>query len=635
MVGRAMSDDVPTAPTDDMAHIGAKPSLLWWLPEYPPDPGGIATFAGHVVPGLVERGHNVFALVLRGDSVITEPTEGFTLQREPFRLALESGDPLRVNRLRSTTRRIKQRAAPDVYHVHLCEPSPFLHVATLDTAPAPTVLTIHNEFIKGFDPDDDNGLTNRLFRTSSIVTCVSTTATRALANDAVRFSHRVVPIPNGTPVPAETTPVPVEPRLVAVGRLAEQKGFDRLLRSMPAIVSAVPDVHLDILGAGPAEHELLTLVDSLDLSEHVTLHGHVDRTEVGRLLDRSRLVVAPSRYEGLPYAALEAAGHGRAIVATGVAGLDEVVDDGVTGVVVDNERIDDDPQLLADAIISLLAEHGRCVEMGRAGRERTMKLFSLDACLDSYEHVYRAVTQRRRDVAVMIPVFNGERHLGESIESALAAIDHAGADAQVIVIDDGSTDASAAIAATYADRGVELFSQPNLGVGLARNTGIALTNSEWIAALDADDVWPVDRLEHLLSAAATADANGDRIGAVYGCAIEFADADAPEHSVVSTTPTPVRMITAGLVRRSSFDRIGGHTAAVSNDQVDWGMRAVDAGIEHVSIDDLVLQRRIHANNKSHQRPFLTDTSRVALVKEHLDRVRQAQLGAGGDAQSPR
>jgi glycosyltransferase involved in cell wall biosynthesis len=598
-------------------------SLCWWLPEYPPDPGGIATFAGHLVPGLASAGHHVTALIARGGPEVSEPADRIVLRREPLRETLQEADLLRTIQLKSTTRRMKQEVAADLYHIHLCEPSPFLHLATLDAAPAPTVLTVHNDGIGGFDPNDPEGVTTRLFAASRIVTCVSSSATRAFARTAPRFSHRLVPIPNGAPVPERTTPVPNEPRLVAIGRLAAQKGFDRLLQSMPAIIRSVPEVRLDILGDGPDRAALEQLIASLDLAGHVVLRGALPRHEVGAVLDRSRLVVAPSRFEGLPYAMLEAAGHGRPIVATDVAGIDEVVADGVTGLLVHNGSIDDEPGVLSDAVVRLLTDHSTCAEMGRAARERTISLFSLDASLEAYEHVYRAATQRRRDIAVVIPVHNGERHLAEAIESALLAIAHADVDGQVKVIDDGSTDASLEIARSYADRGVEVFSQPNLGTGLARNTGLALTDSEWVAHLDADDRWPVDRLRTLLAGASAAEDAGRSVDVVHGLAVEFADDDAPTHSKVQTSPVSVRLSGAAIVRRSVYDSVGGYSLSRMNDQMEWTTRAIDEGLAFVEIDNLVLERRIHAGNKSHDRPFTADSSRVTLVRAHLNRIRNA------------
>ena len=319
-------------------------------------------------------------------------------------------------------------------------------------------------------------------------------------------------------------------RIAAVGRLAHQKGFDRLLRALPAVIDAVPDVHLDLLGDGPEGPTLAAAIEQLGLGDHVTMHGHVPRATVAEYVRRSRFLVAPSRFEGLPYAALEAAGNARAIVATRVAGTEDVVEHGTTGILIDNDGADTDSDGLAAAIIELLRDPERAEAMGLAGRARTERLFSLDACVDAYLTTYRCALEPIHDVAVVIPVHNGERHLAAALDSALADIEASGIDAHIVVVDDGSTDGSAEIARRYADRGVVVFTQPQLGAAIARNAGIALTTSTWIAHLDADDRWPTGRLRSLLDAA------DDNTEAVYGRAVEFADADAPANARIEAAP---------------------------------------------------------------------------------------------------
>jgi glycosyltransferase involved in cell wall biosynthesis len=544
-------------------------------------------------------------------------SERLRLRREPFREALEAQDPRDTMRLQRGIREIKTQTDAQLYHVHLCEPSPFLHVSTLATAPAPTVLTLHNEDIKGFDPDNPDTLLYRLFDLSTVITCVSAATTRRFAEMAPRFAHRLVTIANGAPAPGSIAPYPTAPRISAVGRLAHQKGFDRLLRALPAVIESVPDLHLDLLGDGPEGPTLANAIEQLGLGDHVTMHGHVSRDAVGEHVRGSRFLVAPSRHEGLPYAALEAAGNARAIVATRVAGIEDVVEPGSTGILIDNDRADTEPDVLAAAIVELLRDPERAEAMGLRGRSRVGRLFSLDACVDAYLTTYRCALEPVHDVAVLIPVHNGERHLAAALDSALADTEAGGIDAQIVVVDDGSTDRSAEIARRYADRGVVVFSQPHLGVGIARNAGIALSSSTWIAHLDADDLWPIGRLQSLLDAA------DDSVEAVYGRAVKFADADAPANAHVDTVPRAVRMGNTGIERRSTYERIGGFNPTSTADFLEWSSRAMAAPLHYVQIDDVVLERRIHAHNMSHGRPFTTDTSRVALLKDHLERRRAA------------
>ena len=94
-------------------------------------------------------------------------------------------------------------------------------------------------------------------------------------------------------------------------------------------------------------------------------------------------------------------------------------------------------------------------------------------------------------VTVVIPCFNAARFLRETLESAL---NQSHAPIEVLVIDDGSTDQSAAIAASYGPP-VRVISQTNQGESVARNRGIEEARGSWIAFLDADDIWLPEKLE--------------------------------------------------------------------------------------------------------------------------------------------
>lgn len=96
----------------------------------------------------------------------------------------------------------------------------------------------------------------------------------------------------------------------------------------------------------------------------------------------------------------------------------------------------------------------------------------------------------RLDISVIIAVFNGEKTLARAIDSVLAQTYPA---CEVIVVDDGSTDASAEIAACYGPP-VRLLQQPNLGVSAARNAGVEAAQGDWVAFLDADDYYYPKRL---------------------------------------------------------------------------------------------------------------------------------------------
>ncbi len=104
-------------------------------------------------------------------------------------------------------------------------------------------------------------------------------------------------------------------------------------------------------------------------------------------------------------------------------------------------------------------------------------------------------------ISAVIPCYNGERFLGETLDRILGQTRPV---AEVIVVDDGSTDGSAALAESFDRLGgppVRVLRQANAGESVARNRGVRAASGEWVAFCDADDLWEPDRLERLLGAA--------------------------------------------------------------------------------------------------------------------------------------
>ena len=186
----------------------------------------------------------------------------------------------------------------------------------------------------------------------------------------------------------EPPPPPREPRLVAVGRLIPIKGLDVLLRAFSAARREVPELTLELAGAGSSEAELRTLAP-----DGVTFLGRV--SPVAPLYERNAIVVVPSRGEGFGMVALEAAERGRAAIVSHVGGLPEIVADGETGIVVPPE----DADALARAIVSLARDPDRAAALGRAARERALAQFSAGAAADGVLRVYREELAKRSTAA--------------------------------------------------------------------------------------------------------------------------------------------------------------------------------------------------------------------------------------------
>jgi glycosyltransferase involved in cell wall biosynthesis len=194
------------------------------------------------------------------------------------------------------------------------------------------------------------------------------------------------------PGPPPTDP-PAEPRLAVVGRLIPIKGHDVLLAALARVREELPEATLEIAGDGPLDAELRTTVARRGLTDAVSFLGRV--APAAPVFERAAIVVVPSRGEGFGMVALEAMERGRAVVASDVGGLPEIVEDGVTGTVVSP----DEPEALAAALLELLRDPVRTAAMGAAGRDRALAAFSQDRCTDRVEELYRAALEtgsRRR-----------------------------------------------------------------------------------------------------------------------------------------------------------------------------------------------------------------------------------------------
>ena len=173
------------------------------------------------------------------------------------------------------------------------------------------------------------------------------------------------------------------PRLLCVGRLIPIKGHIVLLRAVAQAARELRELTLDIAGRGPLEPALRALAKELGLDGRVRFLGHVSQVE--RAIEDSAVVVVPSMGEGFGMVALEAMERARPVIAAEIGGLGELVDDGVTGLLVPPGE----SEPLARAIVELGNDLERAARMGEAGRRRALDRFLQERCTDRTELLYR------------------------------------------------------------------------------------------------------------------------------------------------------------------------------------------------------------------------------------------------------
>jgi glycosyltransferase involved in cell wall biosynthesis len=222
--------------------------------------------------------------------------------------------------------------------------------------------------------------------------------------------------------------------------------------------------------------------------------------------------------------------------------------------------------------------------------------------------------------SVIIPAFNSAAFIAKTLESALAQTHPP---AEVIVINDGSTDETLQIVQGFGDR-VRCISQENRGLPGARNTGIENAEYEWIALLDADDLWRADKLE-LQAAAILANPAADFVYTscytFYGDRMEKLLSAPPAFQVKQKLQTLVPFVPSSAVfRRSKAIEVGGFDPTMRLTE-DWDMwhRLINAGTEFAAVLEPVTLYRRSPTGLTHQQAALKLEYEKLVVRKYIAR----------------
>ncbi|SON56988.1 GDP-mannose-dependent alpha-(1-6)-phosphatidylinositol monomannoside mannosyltransferase [Hartmannibacter diazotrophicus] len=210
-------------------------------------------------------------------------------------------------------------------------------------------------------------------------------------------ASRVHVVPNAVPAPtlsAKPFSRSGEPlRLVAAGRLHPKKGFDTLLRALAIVRQQAGSGALvcEIAGEGDERARLEVLIADLKLQDMARLVGW--KSDLAPFFAGADLFAFPSLQEGFPLVLLEALGAGLPVVASAIAGTDEIIRDGETGRLVPPS----DPQALAGAILELIGDPERAKAMGAAGRQSALDEFGVERHRVRLLNALAAAMDERRD----------------------------------------------------------------------------------------------------------------------------------------------------------------------------------------------------------------------------------------------
>lgn len=160
-------------------------------------------------------------------------------------------------------------------------------------------------------------------------------------------------------------------RFIFVGRLAAVKGLPVLIQAFAKALKSDPDLHLTLVGDGDDRAALETA--AAPLGQAIRFTGYQSQAEVAEILSQSDVLVLPSFAEGVPVVLMEAMASAKPVIATRVAGVAELVEDGISGYLV----TPGDPEALADKILHFSSDKAERDKMGKAGREKVCAEFDI------------------------------------------------------------------------------------------------------------------------------------------------------------------------------------------------------------------------------------------------------------------
>jgi len=347
----------------------------------------------HLLNGLARRGLRA-ELAARPGSPLADRAEsdGIALHPLPLRGEWDIASALALAR-------IARKQAFDLLHLHTSHAHGLGRLASLLGAPARVVVSRRVVF------PPKGGIRTRLKYLRGVDRFIAISA--AVRNSLVAAgvcAERVDIVPSGVDparfenlsppdLRAEFGFPPDTPLVGVVGHLVHTKGQQDFIEAAAEISRSHPAARFVLIGEGEARQALESQAAGLKIADRVAFAGF--RPNVPDLLAALDVFVMPSHAEGLCTSVIEAMFAGLPVVATNAGGLAEVVDDGVTGLLVPPAQ----PHPLADAIGRLLSDRDTSAAFGAAGRTRAMADFGVEKMVEQTIHVYESVVGRVRPQA--------------------------------------------------------------------------------------------------------------------------------------------------------------------------------------------------------------------------------------------
>lgn len=205
--------------------------------------------------------------------------------------------------------------------------------------------------------------------------------------------EKVITIYNGIEVNKKEISVPLKNKLLFVGYVDKRKGTYYLVESIELVKKVLPSIKLVIVGTGPEIPSLKQLAKKLDIEDTVIFLGRVTNAKLEQEYRESHVVVLPSIWpENCSVVILEALAHGKPVITTNIGGNSELVEDGVSGFIVDPGN----SHQIADKIVQILSDENLAKKLGENARKKAIEQFNIVAQVDKLTKIYRKLVRKKK-----------------------------------------------------------------------------------------------------------------------------------------------------------------------------------------------------------------------------------------------
>jgi len=389
--------------------------------EYPPDTGwgGIGTYTYHLAQGLAEKGHKVY-VICQGFDKEKEYMDGkvhacrivhpiifnYKGRLKEFALRLEYS-----RRIHQKICELDKNESFDIIEGPNLSAELFIHSLFRK---APLVTRLHTHYLEviqfcdwpmTFDRKISCWLEDAAINRSDLVTCSTNAHADLIVTEVGICLDKVEIIPLGVYLPDLNLKFKRKfdsPVVLFVGRLEKRKGLHILMKAIPSVLQEVPKTTFLIIGRDTLintqspnfngrqdiSFKEMVLKDFPEAClNNVKFLGYVEPGQLDLYFRNCDLFIAPSLYESCGFVYLEAMSYGKPVIGCGVGGVPEVIQDGVTGLLVPPE----DPESLALAIVTLLKDKDRRFEMGRMARNHIETNFTREHMVENTLKAYSEI----------------------------------------------------------------------------------------------------------------------------------------------------------------------------------------------------------------------------------------------------